>query len=107
MLTPNFAFCHTIELEHWNGREINRDTYSPPKTMRGRINLENKRTWLRTGQAAQEIVASGTVFLPASVATEIAPEDRITFNGKQYKVISVQLGYWINGDITHVEAVIL
>lgn len=105
MLTPDFAYCHTITLERWKGRQISKDTFAPPQTIRARVNLTSKRTWLRTGQAAQETVASGTVFLPAG--TEIAPDDRLSFNGKAYKVVSVQPGYWFDGRETHVEAVIL
>ena len=105
MLTPDFAYCHVITMEQWKGREINRDTYAPPITFRGRVNLANKRIFLRSGNATQETVASGTVFLPAG--THVAPEDRITFNGKSYKVVSVQPGYWFDGSQTHVEAVIL
>ena len=105
MLTPDFAYCHTVNLEKWTGREINRETYAPPVPLRGRVNFANKRTFLRTGQAAQEIVASGTVFLPAG--TDVAPEDKLTFQGKTYKVVSVQPGFWFDGRETHVEAVIL
>lgn len=107
VLTPDFAYHHEITLERFTGRDINKNTYAPPVTLRGRVNFANKRTWLRTGQAANEIVASGTVFLPASAAENVAPEDRISFNGKQYKVVSAQPAYWIDGKVTHVEVVIL
>lgn len=107
MLTPNFAYHHEITLERFTGMDINKNTYAPPVTLRGRVNFANKRTLIRTGQAAQETIASGTVFLPASAAGNVAPEDRISFDGKQYKVVSVQPGYWIDGKITHVEVVIL
>ena len=107
MLTPDFAYHHEITLERFAGMDINQNTYAPPVNFRGRVNFANKRTWIRTGQAAQETVASGTVFLPASAAGNVAPEDRISFDGKQYKVVSVQPGYWIDGKITHVEVVIL
>lgn len=107
MLTPDFAYNHEITLERFTGMDINKNTYAPPVTLRGRVNFANKRTFIRTGQAGQETVASGTVFLPASAAGNVAPEDRISFDGKQYKVVSVQPAYWIDGKITHVEVVIL
>lgn len=107
VLTPDFAYHHEITLERFMGMDINKNTYAPPVTLRGRVNFATKRTFVKDGQAAQEIVASGTVFLPASAAENVAPEDRISFDGKQYKVVSVQPGHWIDGKITHVEAVIV
>lgn len=105
MLTPDFAYCHTVTLEHWTGREISKETYGPPVTLRCRVNLANKRVNVSNGGAGQEIVASGTVFLPAG--TIVAPEDRLTFRGNAYKVVSVQPGFWFDGRETHVEAVIV
>lgn len=105
MLTPDFAYCHEITLERFTGMDINKNTYAPPVPLRGRVNLTSKRVNLSNGGAGQEIVASGTVFLPAG--TEVAPEDKLTFQGKTYKVVSVQPGFWFDGRETHVEAVIL
>lgn len=103
MLKPDFAYCHTVTLEQWTGRKVSRETYGPPRDIRGRVNLTNKRVFLNNGGAGQEIIAAGTVFLPAG--TEVAPEDKLTFRGKAYKVVSVQPGLWFDGRETHVEAV--
>ena len=103
MFTPDFAYCHTVTLEQWTGREINRETYGPPRDIRGRVNLASKRIFLNNGGAGQEIIAAGTVFPPAG--TQVSPEDRITFQGKPYKVASVQPGFWFDGRETHVEVV--
>lgn len=104
MLTPDFAFCHTVTIERWKGRAISKDEYDAPVTVRARVNLGRKKTWRQTGTAMQEIIASGTVFLPAG--TTLSPNDRLTFGGVRYSVIESRPRYWLDGSVNHVEATI-
>lgn len=94
MLAPDFAFCHIVTIEHWKGREINREVYDDPVTVKARVNLGRKKTWLR----------SGTVYLPAG--TKVSPQDKITFGGMRYSVIESQPRYWFDGTENHVEVAI-
>lgn len=104
MLMPDFAFCHTVTIERWKGRNISKDEYAAPVTVKARVNLGAKKTWRQTGTAMQEVIASGKVYLPAGTA--IAPNDKLVFGGVRYAVIAAQPRYWLDGSVNHVEAVI-
>lgn len=104
MLTPDFAYCHVVTLEKYLGREINRETYGAPVAVRARIDMSRKRTYRQGGQAAQEIVATGTVFLPANA--KVDAQDRLTFGNTTYTVIESRPCYWLDGSINHVEVLI-
>lgn len=103
MFTPDFAFCHTVTIEKWKGRAISRDEYGAPVTAKARVNLGRKKVWRQTGEAAQEVIASGTAYLPADI--DVLPQDRLTFGGHRYTVIESRPRYWFDGSINHVEAV--
>ena len=104
MLTPDFAFCHTVTLERYTGRVINRGTYAAPVQMRARVNMGRKRTYRQSGEASQEIIVEGTVFLPADAI--VSPQDRLTFAGRAYTVIESRSRYWLDGSVNHVEVLI-
>lgn len=103
MLTPNFAFCHTVTISKYEGRVLNEDRYGTPVTVSGRVNIGKKRTYLQSGQAVREIVASGTAFLPASA--QAAPNDKLTFGGTSYIVVESRPRFDFGGSINHVEVV--
>lgn len=103
MLTPDFAFCHTVTISKYEGRVLNEDRYGAPVTVSGRVNIGKKRTYLRSGQAAREIVASGTAFFPA--AAQVAPNDKLTFGGATYIVVESRPRFDFGGSINHVEVV--
>lgn len=104
MLTPDFAFCHIVTIEHWKGREINREVYDDPVTVKARVNLGRKKTWRQSGMSVDEVIASGTVYLPAG--TKVSPQDKITFGGMRYSVIESRPRYWFDGTENHVEVTI-
>lgn len=104
MLTPLFAYCHTVTIERWKGRNISKDEFTAPLTVKARVNLGSKKVWRQIGTAMQEIIAKGKVYLPPGV--ELAPNDRITFQGNKYTVIESTPRFWLDGAVNHVEAII-
>lgn len=101
MLTPDFAYCHVVTLEKYLGREINRETYGAPVTVRARVDMSRKRTYRQSGQEAQEIVAVGKAFLPAG--TDVSPNDKLTFGNRTFVVIESAPRFWFDGAVNHVE----
>ena len=104
MFVPDFAFCHPVTIEKWKGRAISRDEYGAPTETKARVNLGRKKVWKQTGEAAQEVITAGAVYLPAG--TDIAPQDRRTYAGHRYTVIESRPRYWLDGAVNHVEATI-
>lgn len=104
MLTPDFAFNQVITVERWIRRDINEDVYAAPETARCRVNFARKRTLVKSGSSTSEVIAAGTVFMPAG--TRLAAMDRLTFDGQLYHALSVQPCYDWLGKENHVEVVI-
>ena len=104
MLTPDFAFVHTVTLRRWLGRGVSANAYAPPETLRCRVDFGQKRVARQIVTAVREVVASGTVFFPAGA--NLKPEDEIIFNGARYTIISAKPCFDCFGNENHVEAYI-
>ena len=104
-MTPAFAFIHTATVRKWTGFDLNAPTYASPVTIKCRVELEQKKVKRQgtSGGAVQEVIASGTVFMPAG--TRMEPDSTITWDGRTFTVLSVEP---IFGFVeTHVEVTIL
>lgn len=104
MLTPDFAMNQVITVERWMRRDINEDVYAAPETLRCRVNFARKRTLVKSGSSTSEVVAVGTVFMPAG--TRLAAMDRLTFAGQLYHAVEVRPCFDWTGAENHVEVVI-
>ena len=105
MLRPDFTFIHTVTLKRLTGAGIDGPVYAAPETIRCRVELGQKKakTQGATGGANQEVIASGTVFMPAG--TRMEPQSIIQSGSRAFSVLSVEPIY----DLTenHVEVTIL
>lgn len=104
-MTPAFAFIHTATVRKWTGFDINAPTYASAITVKCRVELEQKKVkrLSTAGGAAQEVIASGTVFMPAG--TRMEPDSLITWDGHTFSVLSVEPIFGFAE--THVEVTIL
>lgn len=102
MLTPDFTFHHTVTIRPWLRRGISANEYGPEEIHKCRVNFKRKKTYRNTQSgAAQEVVASGTVFLSAGV--RVPPESEVWFGGRRYSALSCQPCYDWRGVENHVE----
>lgn len=100
MLTPDFAFKQTITLERWLRRDVNADVFSEPEELPCRVNFKRQHSHSGT-QPQESVYASGSVWF--SAGTRIDAKDRLTFDGKQYKVLDCLPSYDVMGRENHVE----
>lgn len=78
--------------------------YGPPEVLRCRVDFGQKKVRSNASGAAQEVIATGTVFFSAGV--DIRPEDEIVFDGRRYTVLSSRPCYDLFGSENHVEVVL-
>ena len=105
MLTPAFAYVHTVKIEKYLGRGISSDEYGKPVTVKGRVNLKRRYAYSGGGGATTVVTSNGTVFLPTG--TDVDEKDRLTFNDKTYSVVGCLQAFDIHGNINHIEVDIL
>lgn len=104
-MTPTFAFIHTASVRKWTGYGMNAPTYAAAETVKCRVELEQRKVKRQgtAGGAVQEVIASGTVFMPAG--TRMEPDSLITWDGRTFTVLSVEPIFGFAE--THVEVTIL
>ena len=105
MLKPNFLFIHSVTLRRFLGAAIDGNSYADPETIRCRVELMQKKVKVQgtTGGANQEVIASGTIYMPAG--SRLEPQSMIQCGSRAFSVLSVE-PVW---DLTesHVEVTIL
>lgn len=101
MLTPDFTYRQTITARKWLRRGVSSNEYGPEETLKCRVDFKRKKTYRIQQSAAQEVIASGTVFLSAGV--RLPPESELLFEGQRYTVLSCQPCYDWTGTENHVE----
>ena len=105
MLKPNFLFIHTVTLRRFLGAGMSGNNYGEPETIRCRVELSQKKFKVQgtTGGANQEVIASGTIYMPAG--SRLEPQSMIQCGSRAFSVLSVE-PIW---DLTesHVEVTIL
>ena len=105
MLKPDFTYHHEVTVYPWLRRGIKADEYGDPVKIRCRVNFKRKLSYGAAGgttaTAADETVATGTVFMPAG--TRVSPKDKLVFNGREYAVLSCLPSHEFNGNENHVE----
>lgn len=105
MLKPNFLFIHTVTLRRFLGAGMDGNNYGAPETIRCRVELSQKKVKVQgtTGGANQEVIAAGTIYMPAGARME--PQSLIQCGSRSFSVLSVEPIF----DLTesHVEVTIL
>ncbi|MEG1515152.1 MAG: hypothetical protein RSD95_09735 [Clostridia bacterium] len=102
MLKPDFTFVHSAVIRPWLRHGLTGPEYGSPISLRGRFDFSRTKT-KSANAAAQEVIASGTVFFPAG--TRLEPESLIAFDGKSYSVLSARPCFGWGGE-SHVEVTI-
>lgn len=102
MRIAGYLLRQTVTLEMPRGQGAYGPLYADPLSVRCRI--EPKRRRVRTA-AGVELVSEAVAQLDPSV--QIAPEARVTWEGRAYQVIEVRSTPGLSGRAAYVEAVLL
>ena len=101
MLKPDFLFKQTVTIRRWLRRGVSGNEYADPEQIKCRVNFRRKLSFRQNGTAANEVVAIGTIMMPAGL--RLKPEDELTFEGTRYFILSCLPCYDCFGNENHVE----